>query len=166
MSQTNAASEQASTATPTETSTSTSTETPAETAAPATHEAGETPASTETEQTDKVDWRQHARTWESRARENAKEARQAEKRADDATKRADTAQARAAALELVIDHGLSRDDVDLLLEAGGDDARRTLAKRLARAGAGPYVPDQGTQTTEPKPDKEREFVRRLFSRND
>jgi hypothetical protein len=166
MSRSTATSDKATATEPTETAPETPAGKPAEeaTAETATRETGETPASTDTEEAEKVDWRQHARTWESRARENAREARTAEKQAADATQRAEAAQARSAALELVIDHGLSRSDVDLLLEAGSDESRRNLAKRLANTGTGPYVPDQGTQVNEPKPDKEREFVRHLFKK--
>lgn len=119
--------------------------------------------------TETVDyWKQHARTWETRAKDNhaaAKKLPEAETTAAEATTRAETAETRAQALTIALANRLNPDDVDLLIGAGEEAKMQALAARLSQ-GSAPYVPDQGTDNAPPKPDKQREFVRGLFNRND
>lgn len=128
-----------------------------------------TPSTQAPAETDPVEvWKQHARTWETRARENqdaAPKLAEAERNATEATNRAEQAEARATALTVALESRLNPADVDLLLGAGDETKMRALAARLSQ-GSAPYVPDQGTETATPKPDREREFVRGLFKRND
>lgn len=129
-------------------------------------------------------WKKHARTWETRAKENKKTAdslqaqldaetgktKKAEEALAEATKRQQAAEAAAARLELALEFGLSRKEVETLLH-GDAEAMRTQAQLLAdRAGAGASKsrpatsPLQGKGKAGSSKESDRSWARRLMGK--
>lgn len=129
-------------------------------------------------------WKKHARTWETRAKENRKTAdslqaqldaetgktKQAEEALAEATKRQQAAEQAAARLELALEFGLSRKEVEALLH-GDAEAMRTQAQLLAdRAGAGASKsrpatsPLQGKGKAGSSKESDRSWARRLMGK--
>lgn len=129
-------------------------------------------------------WKKHARTWETRAKENKKTAdslqaqldaetgktKKAEEALAEATKRQQAAEAAAARLELALEFGLSRKEVETLLH-GDAEAMRTQAQLLAdRAGAGASKsrpatsPLQGKGKAGSSKENDRSWARRLMGK--
>ena len=129
-------------------------------------------------------WKKHARTWETRAKENKKTAdslqaqldaetgktKQAEEALAEATKRQQAAEQAAARLELALEFGLSRKEVETLLH-GDAEAMRTQAQLLAdRAGAGASKsrpatsPLQGKGKAGSSKESDRSWARRLMGK--
>ena len=129
-------------------------------------------------------WKKHARTWETRAKENRKTAdtlqaqldaetgktKKAEEALAEATKRQQAAEAAAARLELALEFGLSRKEVETLLH-GDAEAMRTQAQLLAdRAGAGASKsrpatsPLQGKGKAGSSKESDRSWARRLMGK--
>ena len=129
-------------------------------------------------------WKKHARTWETRAKENRKTAdslqaqldaetgktKQAEEALAEATKRQQAAEQAAARLELALEFGLSRKEVETLLH-GDAEAMRTQAQLLAdRAGAGASKsrpatsPLQGKGKAGSSKESDRSWARRLMGK--
>lgn len=83
----------------------------------------------------------------------------------------DKARAEAMRLRIAAKHGISDDDADLFL-TGADEATLTkqataLASRSDRkTKTGNFVPAEGTNAGEAKPDAMREFARQLFGKTD
>ena len=129
-------------------------------------------------------WKKHARTWETRAKENRKTAdtlqaqldaetgktKKAEEALAEATKRQQAAEAAAARLELALEFGLNRKEVETLLH-GDAEAMRTQAQLLAdRAGAGASKsrpatsPLQGKGKAGSSKESDRSWARRLMGK--
>lgn len=129
-------------------------------------------------------WKKHARTWETRAKENKKTAdslqaqldaetgktKQAEEALAEATKRQQAAEQTAARLELALEFGLSRKEVEAFLH-GDIEAMRTQAQLLAeRAGAGASKsrpatsPLQGKGKAGSSKENDRSWARRLMGK--
>ena len=129
-------------------------------------------------------WKKHARTWETRAKENRKTAdtlqaqldaetgktKQAEEALAEATKRQQAAEQAAARLELALEFGLNRKEVETLLH-GDAEAMRTQAQLLAdRAGAGASKsrpatsPLQGKGKAGSSKESDRSWARRLMGK--
>nr|DAR78540.1 MAG TPA: hypothetical protein [Caudoviricetes sp.] len=129
-------------------------------------------------------WKKHARTWETRAKENRKTAdtlqaqldaetgktKKAEEALAEATKRQQAAEAAAARLELALEFGLSRKEVETFLH-GDAEAMRTQAQLLAdRAGAGASKsrpatsPLQGKGKAGSSKESDRSWARRLMGK--
>ena len=133
---------------------------------------------------DSAVWKKHARTWETRAKENKKTAdslqaqldaetgktKKAEEALAEATKRQQAAETAAARLELALEFGLSRKEVETLLY-GDTEAMRTQAQLLAeRAGAGASKsrpatsPLQGKGKAGSSKENDRSWARRLMGK--
>lgn len=133
---------------------------------------------------DSAVWKKHARTWETRAKENKKTAdslqaqldaetgktKKAEEALAEATKRQQAAEQTAARLELALEFGLSRKEVETLLH-GDAEAMRTQAQLLAdRAGAGASKsrpatsPLQGKGKAGSSKESDRSWARRLMGK--
>lgn len=129
-------------------------------------------------------WKKYARTWETRAKENKKTAdtlqaqldaetgktKQAEEALAEATKRQQAAEQAAARLELALEFGLSRKEVETFLH-GDTEAMRTQAQLLAdRAGAGASKsrpatsPLQGKGKAGSSKENDRSWARRLMGK--
>ena len=112
------------------------------------------------------EWKAHARKWEVRAKANSdaadelqkiKDANKSDldKAKDEATQTAkerDDSRAETARLRAALDHGLSKEDLELLEDVPADQVEARAAKLAERIGNGmpPASPGQGTGGGQPK----------------
>lgn len=107
-------------------------------------------AKAENESKANTDWKAEAQKWQKRSQENFKAAQELDKlkksqmseqekvqaAAAEATERAEAAERRAALLQAAVDHGLTKDDLELLDGVPADqieDRAKKLATRLKKA---------------------------------